>query len=480
MRTISHLPVSVVPGTGRLDPDKSRKTVQHDRAEIRHGEICGLRVGSLFSGIEGFGLGFEQAGCEIVWQVEKEKFCRQVLARHWPKVKRFSDVRRVGAGNLQLVDCITAGVPCQDVSIAGKREGLAGKRTGLFYHFARILQELRPAWFVFENVPGLFSSNEGRDFAEVLRVLMVECGYGVSWRVLDSRYFNVAQRRERVFIVGRLGEPCPAEILFESSSGGGDLAARGEARADIAVPLTSGSGSAGHAPGRRVEDDFNIVAPTLNASFGRKQGLENQHIDNGAGMFVSAPIDGSFAKGGSGKSDFPVGIIAATLRESDGHHGRSSPRGDGSDNLVAFDTTQLTSPANRSNPRPGDPCHPLSSTGHAPAIARSIGGVEGGQDPGAGKGTIVIQDVRGGTRDRTDSGQGIGISEGGPCYTLGATEQHGVCTPTDTDRVRETASLPRGLDSARYRALGNAVTVSVARWIAKRLIAAHERLTYSG
>lgn len=452
MRTISHLLVSVVPGTRRLDPNQGREAIQHDRAEIRRAEICGLRVGSLFSGIEGFGLGFEQAGCEIVWQVEKEKFCRQVLARHWPKVKRFSDVRRVGAGNLQLVDCITAGVPCQDVSIAGKREGLAGKRTGLFYHFARILQELRPAWFVFENVPGLFSSNEGRDFAEVLRVLMVECGYGVSWRVLDSRYFNVAQRRERVFIVGRLGEPCPAEILFESSSGGGDLAARGEARADIAVPLTSGSGES--RPGRRIEDDFNIVAPTLNASFGRKQGLENQHIDNGAGMFVSAPIDGSFAKGGSGKSDFPVGIIAATLRESDGHHGRSSPRGDGSDNIFA------------------------------------------------------IQDVRGGTRDKTDSGQGIGISEpGAPMYTLNRTEQHAVAfdsiagtlgAPTggrrttdldghgayvsaeiDANGMRTFTRLPRGLDSARYRALGNAVTVTTAHWIAKRLIAAHHRLLNS-
>ena len=114
-----------------------------------------------------------------------------------------------------------AGVPCQDVSVAGKRHGLAGKRTGLFYEFARILKGLRPYWFVFENVPGLLSSNQGRDFAEILRVLMVECGYGVCWRVLDSQFFGVAQRRRRVFIVGHLGKPCPPEILFESTGGSG-------------------------------------------------------------------------------------------------------------------------------------------------------------------------------------------------------------------------------------------------------------------
>src|SRR5579864_8857701 len=180
-----------------------------------------MKVGSLFSGIEGFGLGFEKAGWEIAWQVEQEPFCNAVLKTHWPAVQRFTDIRRVGRDVLSPVDCITAGVPCQDVSVAGRRAGLKGERTGLFYEFARILQELRPTWFVFENVPGLFSSNKGRDFAEVLRILMVECGYGVSWRVLDSRYFNVAQRRERVFIVGCFGKPCPAQILFERASSAG-------------------------------------------------------------------------------------------------------------------------------------------------------------------------------------------------------------------------------------------------------------------
>lgn len=161
-------------------------------------------------------MGFEQAGWKTLWQVENNPFCRAVLATRFPDAERsVTDVRNAGSKNLAAVDCITAGVPCQDVSVAGKRAGLKGERTGLFFEFARILQELRPAWFVFENVPGLLSSNRGRDFAEVLRVLMVECGYGVCWRVLDSQFFGVAQRRRRVFIVGRFGEPCPAEVLFE-------------------------------------------------------------------------------------------------------------------------------------------------------------------------------------------------------------------------------------------------------------------------
>jgi DNA (cytosine-5)-methyltransferase 1 len=166
----------------------------------------------VFAGIGGFDLGMEEAGWKTLWQVEREPFCLAVLATKFP-----AGAASDGYFALPWVDLICAGVPCQDVSVAGKRAGLAGQRTGLFYEFARILCELRPTWFVFENVPGLLSSNEGRDFAEVLRVLMVECGYGVSWRVLDSQFFGVAQRRRRLFVVGCFGKPCPAAVLFDKS-----------------------------------------------------------------------------------------------------------------------------------------------------------------------------------------------------------------------------------------------------------------------
>ena len=148
---------------------------------------------------------------------------------------------------LPWVDLICAGVPCQDWSVAGKRAGLSGTRSSLVYQFARILYELRPTWFLFENVPGLLSSNDGRDFAEVLRLFMVKCGYGIQWRVLDSQFFGVAQRRRRLFIVGRFGKPCPAEILFEPEGGAGDFAQSEEARPDVARAVDDGIASFGWA-----------------------------------------------------------------------------------------------------------------------------------------------------------------------------------------------------------------------------------------
>ena len=120
--------------------------------------------GSLFSGIAGMDLGFERAGFETLWQVEKEPFCVAVLKTHFPKVERFGDVRNCGKRNLKPVDVITAGFPCQDLSVAGKQAGLEGSRSGLFWETARIIGELQPPWFVIENVPGFFSSNEGNDF----------------------------------------------------------------------------------------------------------------------------------------------------------------------------------------------------------------------------------------------------------------------------------------------------------------------------
>ena len=274
---------------------------------------------------------------------------------------------------LEEVDCICAGVPCQDVSIAGKRKGLKGERTGLFFEFARILREVRPAWFVFENVPGLLSSNDGRDFAEVLRVLMVECGYGIQWRVLNSQYFGVAQRRSRLFIVGYFGAPCPAEVLFEPEGVPGSVAPRAEKATDIAVPLTSGAGVCGKPSGRRMEDDFNL----------------------------------------------------AVLTASVGHHGHSSNRGDGI-NLV---------------------CGPLKGS------SRSGGFMPNAEE--AAEGHPVTPSTE--------------QAEMQSLYWDGNTN-FVVSAPVDTNRVRSFTGLPEGMDSARYRALGNAVTVQVAEWIFRRIL----------
>jgi DNA (cytosine-5)-methyltransferase 1 len=169
---------------------------------------------SLFSGIGGFDLGFERAGMECVAQVEVDKNCLKLLSDKFPKAERYEDVRTVG-NNLPAADVICGGFPCQDLSIAGKRKGLDGERSGLWFEFHRILSEIKPAWVVIENVPGLLSSARGRDFAVILSGL-ADIGYCAAWRVLDAQYFGVAQRRRRVFVVASLGIGSSAEVLFES------------------------------------------------------------------------------------------------------------------------------------------------------------------------------------------------------------------------------------------------------------------------
>ena len=171
-------------------------------------------VGSLFAGIGGFDLGFEQAGFQTAWQVEIDPTCRAVLADRFPHAQQHEDVRTC-LPELSAVDVIVGGFPCQDVSTMGKRRGLAGARMGLFFDAMHIVQSLQPRWLVLENVTGLLSSNDGRDFQTVLASL-AECGYVGFWRVLDSRYFGVPTRRRRVFMVAGLREYPPLDFMGDT------------------------------------------------------------------------------------------------------------------------------------------------------------------------------------------------------------------------------------------------------------------------
>ena len=173
-----------------------------------------LQVYSLFTGVGGFDLGLERAGMEIVGQAESDQFAASVLRRHWPNVELMSDVRDVTTVN---ADMIVGGFPCQDISVAGKRKGLDGAKSGLWWEFYRIIETNRPQWVVIENVANLLSTNRGRDMGAIVGTLS-DIGYWVEWRVLDSRYFGVPQRRRRVFIVGHLGNRSGREILFERES----------------------------------------------------------------------------------------------------------------------------------------------------------------------------------------------------------------------------------------------------------------------
>jgi DNA (cytosine-5)-methyltransferase 1 len=178
---------------------------------------------SLFAGVGGFDLAMERNGVEVVANVEIDKQCQKVLAKHFPKAKQFSDITDVkgsdliGAGFEPSRGIITGGFPCQDLSVAGKRAGLVGERSGLFWEIARLIEETKTEWFILENVPGLLTSNKGKDFGVVIGT-MADIGYSLAWRVLDAQYFGVPQRRRRVFIVGRrTGDGLSsAEVLFKS------------------------------------------------------------------------------------------------------------------------------------------------------------------------------------------------------------------------------------------------------------------------
>jgi DNA (cytosine-5)-methyltransferase 1 len=167
-----------------------------------------MRIGSLFSGIGGLELGLEWAGLgHTVWQVEQSEFCRRVLARHWPDVRRYQDVHEVGAHNLEPVDLICGGFPCQDISSAGKGAGLAGERSGLWFQFARVIGELRPRWVVVENV-----ASGARRWVDQVTAGLGQLGFQTLPLPLSAADVGAPHLRRRVFLVAHaIGEPLRVE-----------------------------------------------------------------------------------------------------------------------------------------------------------------------------------------------------------------------------------------------------------------------------
>ena len=223
--------------------------------------------GSLFAGVGGIDLGLDSSGLECGFQVEWDKNCQQTLEYHWPKVPRWGDISDVNGADLPPVDIITFGSPCQDLSVAGKRAGLDGERSGLFHEAVRIIKEMRektngqyPRITIWENVTGALSSNGGADFGQVLHE-MDEAGACFSeWVVLDAQYFGVPQRRRRVYLVS-IFDPttaarCPDKIFSLKESGSGNikksLKQGKEASREVADCLRSGG--EGRVPSSRGEN----------------------------------------------------------------------------------------------------------------------------------------------------------------------------------------------------------------------------------
>jgi site-specific DNA-cytosine methylase len=264
-----------------------RIAAQHE-GRVRYLSVC--------SGIEAASVAWEPLGWEPSAFAEVEKFPSAVLAHHWPQVPNLGDMTRHESWNLGAMSLLVGGTPCQSFSVAGLRKGLHDPRGGLMLTFLEIAQRQRPRWIVWENVPGVLSSDGGRDFGAFLGALGA-LGYGWAYRVLDAQWFGVAQRRRRVFVVGCLGDgAAAATVLFESESLCRNPAPSREKGQGVAAftPSSIGSYRAGYGTLRANGGDNGggsevlVAAPDL-------VGALSDGAHNGGGLTAKMPTPGAYS-----------------------------------------------------------------------------------------------------------------------------------------------------------------------------------------
>lgn len=453
---------------------------------------------------------------------EIDPFACAVLAARHPHVRNLGDITKVtemDIASLGSVDLVIFGSPCQDLSIAGKQKGLAGERSGLFFPAVDIITWSRlwcgTRFALWENVPGALSSNKGRDFAAVVDALAgldgtaappkgwgtEGCAVGteamVEWSTLDAQWFGVAQRRRRVFALADFGDWTRRQpVLLEPKGLRGDTAPSREAWQNPAGSLTASAGRRGGVNDPERGQLVGTVA-TLDASFGRLQGASGQDANHGHSHLIPQTTHTLRGEGFDASEDGT---------------GRGTPLVP-----VAFDTTQITSAANRSNPLPGDPCHPLAAGAHAPTIAfparmsatqhastENLSPSLGATNPTA----VAVQASQSGVRmnetvGTLDANYGSRRHNG---VMLGAQVRR--LTPTECERLQgfpdgytripnwsgwramDDSETPDGcianglevrqnkktgrwrvkdVDGPRYKTLGNSMAVPVIRWIGQRI-----------
>lgn len=397
-----------------------------------------MKALTLFSGIGGFDLAFERAGIDVAAVCEIDKHAQSVLSRHFPNSKLYDDVRKVGIKNHEkgTVDIIAGGFPCQDLSIAGKRKGLDGERSGLWFEFARIIDELEPKRVVIENVPGLLSSAGGRDFTIILQWL-ADRGYCVAWRVLDAQYFGVAQRRRRVFVVASFGNGRAAEVLFERESSAGNPSTRREAGKGIADTFTIRSGKGGGSKGY-------LGAESLAMTLGGQQ----QHLAFDAAQITTSPVSQPLNTLGQ-MSVFGV-AKTITTREA------QSMDSETMNFIVSPDTYTINlanSGANQNNVKKSNVSDTLDTWGTQAVAWEMQHASEAYRESGSDAPTLQARMGTGGNQVPM-----VGVRR---------------LTPLECERLQ---GFPDGWtegqsDAQRYKQLGNAVAVPVVEWIAKRIVA---------
>ena len=391
-----------------------------------------LTLGSLFDGSGGFPLGGLLAGIKPLWASEIEPFAVRVTTKRLPQIKHYGDVSSLNGAELPPVDIITFGSPCQDMSIAGKRGGLDGSRSSLFYEAVRIIKEMRcatngryPRFAVWENVPGAFSSNKGEDFRAVLESLcrvkdesvsVPQCekwtaageiladGFSIAWRVLDAQYWGVPQRRKRIYLVTDFDGECAGKVLFESEGLSGYSAEGFKAWQRAANAAESGSGATGaagfcteHSAKARGIGYEEETSPTLRAGTVPAAVYENHSQDT-----RYTELRG----------------IAPTVSSTYGTGGNNQP-------FVVEDTrcfdVRFTSDGTK-NARQN--CYETDT-------ARTID--TGGNSPDSNQGGVAVVAVQGSMIGRADKNgpQGSGVNED-ISFTLNATDRHAVAFSQDS------------------------------------------------
>jgi DNA (cytosine-5)-methyltransferase 1 len=458
--------------------------------------------GSVCSGIEAATQAWHPLGWEPAFFSEIEAFPCSVLQHHYPQVPNLGDMTKFEEWPEHAIDLLVGGTPCQSFSVAGLRQGLADPRGNLMLTYLAIARRYQPRWLVWENVPGVLSSNGGRDFGTFIRGLE-ECGYHAAWRVLDAQYVRVdgferavPQRRRRVFVVGYLGDwRRAAAVLLEREGMRWDSAPSRQAgerpSTTISARPTGGGGL-----GTDFDLDGGLIPFGGNNCSGHINGATavNAHggpagrLDFESETFVAHPMTLAI-RGRDGEPDLEWrqdGTANAILTPNGGRAGMGV-------GAIAFDTTQITSKANVSNPKPGDPCHPSAAGAHAPAIAfdwyasqsQSLPIDEGLCPPLK---TTMQPAVAFTCSDQANSfawerdvyptlsaqipndtsNIQIGIRQGWAVRRL---------TPTECERLQGfpdnfTAIPHRGkpaADGPRYKALGNSMACNVMRWIGRRI-----------
>lgn len=287
-----------------------------------------LTLGSLFDGIGGFPLAAQRCGIKTVWASEIEPNCIDITKRHFPRMIHLGDITKIDGGKIPPVDIISFGSPCQDLSTAGKQKGLSGERSRLFLDAVRIIYEMRratngryPTFLIWENVSGAFNSNKGRDFQTVLEKITntnipMPCsgkwatagmvrgqrgGANVAWRLLDSQFWGVPQRRKRIFLVGDFRAERAPEILFKPESELGYIESRRPPKERIAAAFVSDFEIAGGVRENSCIADFGRTADriyynadksrTLTGSTGGGSATGNYLFCETAGFLDRAPAE---------------------------------------------------------------------------------------------------------------------------------------------------------------------------------------------